>query len=150
MNGKLTANAIFMVLNARAQRFAELPPSVYYTLSEISDLTGSLEDELIRMAKVDLDKVAREVVAEIGIDRKIVAIKTTRDRTGCGLREAKIAVEVAIAEQVARDAWDRANEALMQLEQANRQVPYGKRALIDGSRFLNAVSLTEINDEPPF
>jgi ribosomal protein L7/L12 len=150
MNGQLTANAIFMVLNARAQRFAELPPGITYTLSEITDLTGSLEDELIRMAKVDLDKVAREVVAEIGIGRKVIAIKTTRDRTGCGLREAKLAVEVAIAEQAVRDAWDRANEALTKLEQANRHVPYSKRALIDGSRFRNAVGVTEINDEPPF
>lgn len=150
MNGKLTANAIFMVLTARAQRFAELSPGVTYTLSEITNLTGSLEDELIRMAKVDLDQVAREVVAEIGIDRKVSAIKTTRARTGCGLREAKLAVEVVIAEQEVRDAWDRANEALTKLEQANRHVPYNKRAVVDGSRFRNAVRVTEINDEPPF
>lgn len=150
MNGHLTASSIARVLSRKASNFDEINRDATFTVNEIRDFVANLSSELIEMANVNLEVVAREIVAGCP-NQKIHAIKELRDRTGVSLRDAKLAVEVAMYEQAVIDANLRAHEALAALDAANRMVPYSKRAVIHVNRYNNALTTSGmITDEPPF
>lgn len=130
-----------------------------YNAEDIKTVMADVTGMLVRMATVDVDAVALEVVKRDFEDsghtlsgmHKIRNIKEVRTQTGADLREAKIAVERAIPVAVR----DHANAVLTMLRIANCALPegdYGSRQYVNAAAHPAVLSdlWSAANNHSPF
>ncbi len=137
MNGKL--NLAFVTHRAGTELTARLNQLIVDRDGNVAgvnvvDIIKGYAAELEQRANANLDTVAYDVVAAdaenvqgIGELHKIQNIKTVRELTGVGLREAKEAVERAVP----RVFKDRAVNALDMLAAANKTAHWSHGAYIN-------------------
>lgn len=157
MNGYLSGHAIGRELAKLAAEFVACGGAETFNVNSLTGRVSATVERLRQAAIVDIDEVAVEVVSadalannplNTGTWHKVRNIKDVRERTGCGLREAKIAVETAYP-TVLRNI---AGAALENLASENARHGYGLHKYVDAREHTSALTNLEdaTNGHVPF
>ncbi len=145
MNGKLGIHSIKRTLSAKVDHLNTfLTGDAEFTVSEIRDMMAALTEDMVKAANSNPNREARMILAngddnqtgDYYLTHKIQAIKTIRERSGCGLKEAKDAYE----QEIPPFLKDRAERALRDLATANKVAGFRYAAIITADDHSEAVS----------